>query len=299
MDAITVKKNILNDNLLDELKAYLNNCIFEYSNDNERIYLKSKKDDKYLEKLFSTLFDSNDVTLKKVESFTIKPSTSESFHFGEECENGVIIDLQIVQNGKNYPLIGNTETYEKDFFNVVFKHLLVYVFIKDINVDVDSETNKKISDFIYTYNFKDTCYNVDLFVCLLLENIKMYYSIEHLIECIEHFESSFKIIFEAIKSDENGLKYHPDIMNIFKGYNTNKKDKYLHDCLVGIEIEKLNTMSGYSYLQFALPNEPVLYNLPLIDNQCVIFPSSIIHKREPYERFTDDKIIHIVFTCSK
>jgi len=204
MDAITVKKNILNDSLLHELKAYLNDCIFEHSNENERIYLKSKKDDKYLEKLFSTLFDSNDVTLKKVESFTIKPSTSESFHFGEECENGVIVDLQIVQNGKNYPLIGNTETYEKDFFNVVFKHLLTHVFIKDVGVD--SETNSKMCNFIHAYNFKDTCYNVDLFACLLLENIKMYYSIEYLIECIEYFESSFKIIFEAIKISENGLK---------------------------------------------------------------------------------------------
>jgi len=299
MNNILVNKDVIDNETLESVKLLIRNSTHRYYYDKKRIYIDHNNNEIF-NNIFSQLKGSTTMKLKEIECFMVKDNTSDDFSYEKIfCkEDEYIFDFHIVQKGK-YPLIGNTPSYKIDTITVLLKMFLV----KSFNNCEKICDSKHFEDFVYSYDFESTCKNCEYFVLSLLTHLDKngdFILFKHLVEHFQHFFDNFEL---AKQEFEKGTVYTKNILD-----NLETKDGKQKECkeqqiqqhiLLEMNTEKINSSFGNAFLQFAILNDPILRNYPLMDNQCISFPGNLIHKREPYEAFTDDKIIHILFKCVK
>lgn len=300
MDCVEVFKNSIDADTLQKVKVFLSKCEYKYIPDSNRIIIPHENSPLFND-IFSQLKDTSHLELIEIECFMIKKSTSDDFSYENKIKDGQIFDLQIVRSGQRNNLIGNTANYNKAFTNVLLKHILTNVFAEKLltcyNYFSCNEINR-IKVFIQSYNFEKTLHDPNYFCFSLISYLEMNLEKDIILCLFNEAQNLFTIFFTALKAHQSGLTYHEKINDsILDSYKFNGPEKRMHSCLLEMLVEKINSSYGNSYFQYALPNDPILYNIPLKENQCIRYPSNLIHKREPYETFTDDDVIHILFKC--
>ena len=300
MDSINVYNDCIDTDTLKKLKDFFNKCEYIYVPDNARIIIPTKNTELF-RNVFSQLQKKSDhLDLVEIECFMIKKSSPDNFSYENNINNGQIFDLQIVRSAKKNNLIGNGANYKDAFVSVLLKQIIITTFTeKLLNINIFSTELNKIDNFTQYYNFEDTLYDPYYFCFSLLVHLKIdHIENEKLFFLLNQLKLLFSIFFEALKKHNSGILYYEKINDyLLEGYTLSSYEKKLQYSLNELTVEKINSSYGNSYFQYALPNEPILYNIPLKDNQCIVYPSNMIHKREPYETFTDDDIIHILFKC--
>jgi hypothetical protein len=302
MDCIKVYANITDADTLQKIKCFFNNCEYKYFPNNNRIIIPHENSELF-SNIFSQFKDTDNLELVEIECFMLKKRTSDNFSYENQVKDGYVFDLQIVRAGKKRQLIGNSNNYQKAFVSVLLKHIIILILPttdKFKYIFNDIEINN-IIEFTQFYNFEDKLYDPYFFAFSLFVHLKKKAcSIKKdlLFDFLNELQQLFDTFFTALKQHQSGLIYHEKInSHLFDGYTFIDSENILHTCLLEMIVEKINSSYGNSYFQYALPDEPVLYNIPLKDNQCIKYPSNMIHKREPYETFTDDDVIHILFKC--
>lgn len=285
MSIINIKNDVLDANTLNEVKEYIKTCIHEFKYNEKRICIHIENNN-LIKKIFSKIESSDNFILTDIDCFTMNNVTEHDYIYEKQyCKEGDrIFDLQIIQRGK-IPLIGNTDSYKESLTLVLIKRLL----IKYLKINICNDDKMQfIEAFLSTYNFTDTCFNPEFFAYSILSYIRKENNVQLFISTVKYCEQFFRDFWDAMEKSNNNI-YYSSINSTFS--NT--------EFLSEISIEKINSSVGNAYLQIAMPSDPILRNYPLKDNQYISFPGHLIHKRESYENFTDDKIIHILFKCTK
>lgn len=301
MDCVEVFKNSIDADTLQKVKVFLSKCEYKYVPDSNRIIIPHENSPLFND-IFSQLKDTSHLELIEIECFMIKKSTSDDFSYESKIKDGQIFDLQIVRSGRKNNLVGNHLKYKDEFVNVMLKQIIITIFVNNYLTVKDDTFNytelQDIINFTQVYNFEKTLYDPHYFIFSLLIHLKRSLKKNVLFVLFDKLQKLFSIFFAALKEHQTGLFYHKKMNKyLFDGYNFTSYEKNMHNCLLELIVEKLNSAYGNSYFQYALPNDPILYNIPLKENQCIRYPSNLIHKREPYETFTDDDVIHILFKC--
>ena len=298
MTTINVQKNVLNESTLESIKEYIFNCQGEYIDNSTKINIVVD-DNTIFTEAFSQITESKEFELKDIQVFFLQKNREDTFDYEKEfSDDGIIFDLQIIKHGVRRPLIGNTSTYEKDYSNVILKTCIMNTFKHNemMNNRIDED---KARSFVQNYEFKENAYNVEVFLLSLLDFLKIPYDLQDFKLVTATLKICFSSAMKAISLIQTNCDYYKDIDNYLFTHDISPEMLMLHSFVIDAMVERLNSSSGYAYLQFALPNEPVLQNYILQNNQCISYPGNLIHKRFQYERFTDDKIIHILFKCVK
>lgn len=297
MSNITIQQNVLNKDTLDIIKKYVFECPCEYIENSTKINVVID-DYKLFNEAFSQINNYNEpIVLKEIQCFFLKPKIEDVFDYEKDFySDGIIFDFQIVKNGTKRPLIGNTKTYAKDFSNLLLKKFIANTLSDQ---EIYNSNKDDISRFIQNYDFQNTAYDVNVFVLSLLEYSNLSYTFQYFLSLLEKVKKCFLTYDKVISFIETNNDYYKNIDDYLFSLNLSLETRNLHSFVIDAIVEKLNSSTGYAYLQFAIQNEPILRNYILKDNQCICYPGQIIHKRFQYERFTDDKIIHILFKCVK
>jgi len=300
MNYVEVFNDAISKDTLIKVKQYFNNCEYKFFPESNRI--KIQCDDYTLfNDIFSQIKGTCNVELIDIECFMIKENKSDDFGYEKNIKDkGCVFDLQIVRSGRNNILIGNDPQYKNQFVSVILKQIIISYFINhELRViqNFNDRQLTKIIQFTQDYNFDKTCYDPYYFTLSFLVYINYKFDRNLLYLLSGCLQKIFDIFFIALEQHNRGILYHEKIHD-FLCDNPYVEDEYkLHSYLLELTVEKFNSSFGNSYFQYAITNDPFLYNIPLKDNQCIKYPNNLIHRREPYETYTDDNVIHILFKC--